>query len=345
MLLATLGLAGAVAAQGTGVVQISIGVRETGAAGQPFTNIGDNGGTSGGIEWINLDAQTLTLDGTWQQFTFDFANDPVTGFAGATANSILEGGYGTLEHIRIVNSGGNTGPFSIWVDDVENTIIVNGTPQTTLFGDFAGYANADEVMFQEPDFSGSTSGNVVAGTASGVDNFVASRTESCRFDIEFVDNTATRWVRMTTFQARSQPNPFIRFDQGSTLSFWMRGGVGQENLLSNGPGNVICEHVGTGLGNGDSSTLYIAGAAPTALGVVFINLTGGTDVPVFGGTLISLTGNLFGFPLPADNNGQASFNFPGDPNLLDLVMQPAYFDPNTPFGVAIGNAVLTRYGL
>ena len=59
--LVALGLAAAAGAQS---VQISIAVRETGFASGPFTNIGDNGGATGGIEWVNRDGQTLNLDGT-----------------------------------------------------------------------------------------------------------------------------------------------------------------------------------------------------------------------------------------------------------------------------------------
>ena len=113
--LAALGLASLTVAQAP-TVKISIGVRETGANGAIFTNIGDNGTAGGGIEWVNKDAQTLTLDGTWQQFTFDFATDPITAFAGSTANGVIDGLFGTLEHIRVLNDTGYTGPVTIWID-------------------------------------------------------------------------------------------------------------------------------------------------------------------------------------------------------------------------------------
>src|SRR5690606_29366628 len=92
MLLA-LGLASTASAQ----LAISIGIRETAAGGGSFTSIGADGGSLGGIEWVNRDAQTLVLDGTWQQFTFNIATDPLTGFAGTTANSVLDGAFGVLE--------------------------------------------------------------------------------------------------------------------------------------------------------------------------------------------------------------------------------------------------------
>ena len=53
---------------------ISLGIRETNTAAP----IGGDGGTANGIEFVNLDGQTLTLDGTWQTFTFNFGTDSVT---------------------------------------------------------------------------------------------------------------------------------------------------------------------------------------------------------------------------------------------------------------------------
>ena len=88
-----------------GQLQISIGVRETGFAGGAFNGIGGDGGSGGGIEWIDLDAQPLFVDGTWQQFSFSLPSAAVTAFAGSSANGTLEGSYGTLEHVRVRNSG------------------------------------------------------------------------------------------------------------------------------------------------------------------------------------------------------------------------------------------------
>src|SRR5690606_23713325 len=102
------GLAAAIGFAATAMgstLSLSIGVRETAAGGGADVGIGNDGGTAGGIEFIDLDGPTLTLDGTWQLFTFDLANananGAVTAFAGGTANSVLEGAYGVLEHVRI----------------------------------------------------------------------------------------------------------------------------------------------------------------------------------------------------------------------------------------------------
>jgi hypothetical protein len=38
-----------------------------------------------------------------------------------------------------------------------------------------------------------------------------------------VDNDPTRWVRLTSFNTLNVPNPIVRFDQSSVVSFWMKG--------------------------------------------------------------------------------------------------------------------------
>lgn len=206
-------------------LQISIGVRETDAVGGPEGPIGSDGGTSGGIEWINLDQQTLILDGTWQQFTFTFSTATINAFAGATANAILEGNYGVLEHIRIRNSGGLTHNINIWIDDINNSVSAAGAPpQSVTFGSFEGFANASQVIFNEPGFSGSTASNLMPGSIAGVDNsFSHSGSASYAASFQFVDSLDTRWVRWSTFNADNIPNPLIRFDQNSVLTFWMMG--------------------------------------------------------------------------------------------------------------------------
>ncbi len=337
-----LGLAATVHAQGT--LQVSIGVRETGAGGgAPFTAIGADGGATGGIEWINRDNQTIILDGVWRQYTFTFASDPVLGFAGATANGTLDGTYGTLEHIRILNNTGITAPITLWIDDITHT----DTNGSTTFGSFEGYGSGTEVMFQEPNFSGSTSANILTGSTGGVDNMVASRTASDRFSFQFIDGTATRWVRLTTFNSLNQRNPQIRFDNGSTLTFWMRGGVAQENLGSQGPGSAYCEGVGTGLQNGEITTFYAAGAPANTLGIFALSYHGFPDLPIFGGTIVSGTGILLTTVVFTDANGRVALplaGFGNASNAIDMVWQAGFIDNTLPESIAFTNALRARYG-
>lgn len=193
-------------------LQVSIAIRETGTD----VPVGGNGGIANGIEWVNRDGQTLVLDGTWQTFTFDIANDTLTAFAGTTADGELDGTRGVLEHIRILNSDGITAPLRLYIDD-----IVNGT---TTLTDFDSFDVGTEVVFQEPRVSGSTSGNLATlPNASLVSEDLAfSGTRSDRIDFAFIDDTPTRWLRLTTFNTPNLPNPAIDF---TTVSFRMAGVV------------------------------------------------------------------------------------------------------------------------
>ena len=223
--LGSVALALAFAGVASAQLKISIGVRETAAGGGSDVGIGGNAGSSGGIEWLNMDAQTLVLDGTWQKFSFTMATATVTGFAGTTANGVLDGAYGSLECIRVVNATGITQELKLWIDDLENTITpVGAGPITNTFGTWEGYATDTEAIFQEPGFSGSTSANIDLNTDyAGVDNTTShSGSASYATRFTFVDNSPTRWLRMTTFNATNQPNPLIRFDQQSEVSFWVK---------------------------------------------------------------------------------------------------------------------------
>jgi len=200
-------------------LQVSLGVRETAAGGGSQAAIGGDGGTAGGIEWINRDGLNVPLDNQWHQYAWDLDADPATAFAGTTANSVLEGAYGTIEHLRFLNNTGVTSPITLWIDYVVNTI----SPGPVVVQGFEGFANGAEVMFQEPNFSGSTAANVAPGSISGVDDSTAfNGLASYKVDWTFVDNDPTDWVRLTTFGTPNQPNPLIRFDQDSVVSLYIK---------------------------------------------------------------------------------------------------------------------------
>ncbi len=201
---------------------ISIGVRETqadgGASGGPIFS---NHGNTGGIEFVNLDGQTLVADGTWQLFTFTPEVDTLTAFAGTTADSILDGEWGTLEMLRVSNIDGITLPIRLWLDNVTNT--TSSGPTTEGFETFAA---GNEVMFQEPSFSGSTAANLLPGSTSAVTDATAfSGSQSYEMNFQFVDATTTRWVRVSTFDTPSLPNPAVRLRESifdPTISFYAK---------------------------------------------------------------------------------------------------------------------------
>ncbi|MBX3433567.1 MAG: PEP-CTERM sorting domain-containing protein [Pirellulales bacterium] len=194
----------------------SIGVREASST----TTIGANGGATAGIEFIDLDLHPVPLDGNWHQVAIDLPTATVTAFAGATADGILSSsnGYGVLEMIRIRNTAGITAPIQIFLDDLVHTE-PNGN--ATHLG-WEGLPLATEHIFQEPNFSGSTAGNLLAGGTSLVtDSMAHTGSQSYEVKMQFVDATTTRWVRLTTFNTGSGGNPTIRLD--AEISFWVKG--------------------------------------------------------------------------------------------------------------------------
>jgi hypothetical protein len=198
---------------------ISLGIRETNNSAGPIFG---NGGTANGIEFVNLDGQTLTTNGTWQLFTFTPSVDTLTAFAGATANGTLDFDWGTIEHIRVRNISGITLPIRLWIDNVTNTDSTGSVVEG-----FEPYNIGDEVMFQEPGFSGSTSANLVVGSTAAVsDSMAFAGSKSYEANFQFVDNDSTRWVRLTTFST-GQPgaNARIHYREpggAPTISFYAK---------------------------------------------------------------------------------------------------------------------------
>lgn len=207
---------------------VSIGVRETGNPNNLM--VGDNGGSTGGIEWINRDGQTLTADGTWQRFSFTPLTDTLTAFAGATANGMLDDDWGVLEHIRLANVTDGATRYQVWIDDIDNTTSVG----PINFANFEAATVGTEVVFQEPRFSGSTSGNLqmLPNTSLVTNTMAHSGAQSNQVDFEFLtDNPApANWLRLTTFNAPNQPNPLVRLRETviggpvlpTTISFWAK---------------------------------------------------------------------------------------------------------------------------
>ena len=86
----------------------------------------------------------------------------------------------------------------------------------------------DEVIFQEPPFSGSTSGNVlITGTSLVSDSMAHAGSKSDEINFQFVDGSATRWVRLTTFNTPNLPNPAMHVNEtgepAPTISFYAKG--------------------------------------------------------------------------------------------------------------------------
>lgn len=185
-------------------LKISIGIREVTGTGPAFSN----GGSTGGIEWVALDGQTLVADGSWQTFTFTPTADTLAAFAGASANGTLDTDWAVFENLRILNFEGITSPIILRIDDITNT-----TSTGSVVHGFEAATVGTESFFQEPGFSGSTSANLVATPASSslvtsADAFSGTNSDELKF--QFLDATTTRWVRVTTSGTGNVPNPAVR---------------------------------------------------------------------------------------------------------------------------------------
>ncbi len=336
-------LSSALAAQG--ILQISIGVRETGFGGSTVGTIGADGGTGGGIEWVAQDVQALPVDGAWHTFTFDFANDPITAFAGSSANGTLEGMYGTIEHIRVLNTSGIGDPIVLLVDDVVNTTGPAGSTVATTVEDFEGYGAGTSVMFRQAGFSGSTGTNLMTGSTATVDDMFVGSDDVLRHDFQFVDTMTNRWARITTFNTANRPNPVVRFDNNSVVTFRLLAYTSEQTDLGlQGPGTVNATFVGDGLNAGQASTIHIGGAPANTFGVIGVSLFGFPNLPVLGGTVAS--GSAFFFPVTAiaDGGGFASVTFAGSSIVADFAMQGIYLDNSLPQGIAFSNAFQASFG-
>ena len=95
---------------------------------------------------------------------------------------------------------------------------------------------------------------------------------------------------------------------------------------------MIAETFGLGLGAGESSTYFTAGAQPNAPGALSLSLSGGTDVPLLGGTLYSFSNVFATVPINADANGGFSLVINGDATMVGVVSQAVFVDARSRIG-------------
>jgi len=111
---------------------LTLGVRET----RTTAACADNGGTSGGIEWIGATSaqgnnapvgKLVNQKDQWVTVKFDASCDPIRAFAGATANGQLDTERGTLEQLAFTPTDpANLGPYIVYIDDVETYVPTPG---------------------------------------------------------------------------------------------------------------------------------------------------------------------------------------------------------------------------
>lgn len=108
---------------GTPDFRVALGIRETGSS----AGCRNNGGTLSGIEWIGATNPSGAPGGIlidqkdqWVEVVFDPRNNPIRAFAGTTANGVLDGTDGVLEHLAFTPTDPtNSAPYTIYLDDIE----------------------------------------------------------------------------------------------------------------------------------------------------------------------------------------------------------------------------------
>jgi len=187
---------------GNGDILLSLGIRETGDAGP----LGSEGGSVGDIEWVGAASALngapqgipISRSNNWQTITFDPAG-VVTGFTG---DGIINGTRGVLEHLAVAVSAASpnrsSGRYTLFIDNVVNVGAGPGGSDFVI-EDFESALPGDEVLFQEPTFSGSTDRHLTPlPSASAASTDAGNPGQSELLVWFFRDTTDQRWARITT---------------------------------------------------------------------------------------------------------------------------------------------------
>lgn len=128
-----------------GSIFLALGIRETTLE---TATTGDNGGTTGAIEWVGATGTLtnsagdltplgvgITASPNWQEIEFDLEKDNVIAFS-SDANGILDGNFGVLEHLAITigDEVPASGVFHLYIDKLEQVddVLAAGTSQGIL---------------------------------------------------------------------------------------------------------------------------------------------------------------------------------------------------------------------
>lgn len=228
-------------------IYLTLGVRET----NPTGNFGYDGGYEGEIEWIGATSvvngrpigRLITPSDNWQTVTFypwwtgsslqipstygpngngvpdvvaDYQGDGVLEYSGLSTTV----GRGTLEHLAIVPVNPDTGPYILYIDNIKT-----GTaplPPGSAAGFESDQCGLEQVMFRDPRFLYKNN-MIPEPSVSVVDCTVADTgVKSVRVEIQFTDEGATRWCRLSTYSLYGQPsgywpNPIISFNHALSM--------------------------------------------------------------------------------------------------------------------------------
>ncbi|MFN0135792.1 MAG: dockerin type I domain-containing protein [Phycisphaerae bacterium] len=254
---------------GNGDILLAIGVRETGDVGP----LGTPGGGTGAIEWIGAASAVsgapqgvaISPSNSWQTVEFDPATDPILSFS--AGDNAITGTRGVLEHLAIsVNAASadrSSGTYTMYVDNVVNVGAGAGGSDFTITN-FDGFTVGTEALFQEPTFSGSTSGNLAPLPSSSITSDAEGNGGKSQELIWFwKDTDASRWIRLTTSSVAQVRAPIIDITRPIRMDVLLRSGAPALPGDVDGDGDVDLTDLAQllasfGLSQGDAG--YIAGA-------------------------------------------------------------------------------------
>ncbi len=192
-------------------VRIAFSIRETpdtGPVGAPGTRTAEIHflGASSLIGGAPGDGPVLYPSNAWQTVTVqrgpDYANptnssikwNSSTGDPAGTVNDIITP-WGILEAIAFaIDDLTDTGPYDLYIDNIQNG--------STVFETFEGaVAGTTGYGFRAPDFSGSTSGNILSSPDQAtVSNAAADTgTKSLHVQFQWSGTNDTQWLRLTSY--------------------------------------------------------------------------------------------------------------------------------------------------
>lgn len=220
---------GMVVGQGNGNIKLSLSVRDKAGLSGP---LGADGGTGAQMLFVGTasaavygpphDGKLFSPSPCWQTVEFRAAtgvnDDTLLSFANEDPPTIENLPWGVIEGLQVIidPDAPNTGPYTIYIDDVENGIagIMTG------FEDGESQAvNLDDVnvLFSHPLASGSTSGGLLTEPNVSVvtDEHSYNGDRSLKLSWQWKNESPGMWTRLTTALnfPHAYQNPMVRLDQ------------------------------------------------------------------------------------------------------------------------------------
>jgi len=205
-------------------IRLALSIRETSSTG-PIGTPGDI--SNGNLHFLGAsllsgqqpaDARVISPSTNWQTVTFQRGTDPIvkwnstSGTPTGTLNDLTTD-YGILEALAFaIDSTTDSGPFNIYVDNIQNG--------STVVQDFEGALNGStDFTFRQPSFSTTTSGSLLSTpNITQVSGLVADTgSKSLNTQWQFNGTNANKWLRLTTSGATGSVNAQLDLNQPISL--------------------------------------------------------------------------------------------------------------------------------